>query len=95
MSKLDPASTTSPSKAGSKDPSTSPTEAKPIPQTEAAGTKADAKEGGEDDGMVAVPVQWSGAGKAVFLAGDFADDWKAKIAMTKVYVYLYLRDPRL
>lgn len=44
--------------------------------------------------MVAVPVQWSGAGKAVFLAGDFADDWKAKIAMTKVYVYIYLRDPR-
>lgn len=107
MSKLDPASTTSPSNAGSKDPSTSPTqpthssnnpyfptEAKPIPQTEATGTKADAKEGGEDDGMVAVPVQWSGAGKAVFLAGDFADDWKAKIAMTKVYVYIYLRDPR-
>lgn len=95
MSKLDPSSTTSPSKH--KDPSTSPTrptsttnnpyfpaETKPIPQTEAIGNNTDANDGAEaDDGMVAVTVQWSGAGKNVYLAGDFADDWKAKIPMTK------------
>jgi hypothetical protein len=95
MSKLEPSAVTSPSKAASKDPSTSPTTstnpyfpaetAKPIPTTEATVPKhPDGREGAEaDDGLVAVEVRWSGAGKNVYLAGDFADNWKEKIPMSK------------
>lgn len=90
----------SPTKATNKDPSTSPTHststnpyfpaevAKPIPTTEVTGnTQSDGKDGAQaDDGLVAVEVQWTGAGKNVYLAGDFADNWKEKIQMIKSYV---------
>ena len=36
-----------------------------------------------NDGLVNVPIQWSGSGKTVFVAGNFADNWKGRIKLTK------------
>ncbi|WWC59004.1 uncharacterized protein I303_101550 [Kwoniella dejecticola CBS 10117] len=34
-----------------------------------------------DDGMVNVPVHWTGGGKTVYVTGNFADNWKGRIKL--------------
>lgn len=36
-----------------------------------------------DDGLVDVPVQWTGGGKAVYVTGNFADNWRSRIKLKK------------
>jgi 5'-AMP-activated protein kinase regulatory beta subunit len=36
-----------------------------------------------DDGMVDVPIQWSGGGKTVLVTGNFADNWAGRIKLKK------------
>ncbi|WVW78920.1 hypothetical protein I302_100883 [Kwoniella bestiolae CBS 10118] len=34
-----------------------------------------------DDGMVNVPIHWTGGGKNVYVTGNFADNWKGRIKL--------------
>ncbi|WWC67506.1 uncharacterized protein I206_101414 [Kwoniella pini CBS 10737] len=34
-----------------------------------------------DDGLVNVPVHWTGGGKTVYVTGNFADNWKGRIKL--------------
>jgi len=36
-----------------------------------------------NDGLVNVPVQWTGGGKMVFVTGNFADNWKGRIKLKR------------
>jgi hypothetical protein len=55
-----------------------PTTAAPTPPSRMSTEKLD-----EEDGLVNVPVQWNGGGKNVFVTGNFADNWKARIRLKK------------
>ena len=43
-----------------------------------------------DDGAVNVPITWTGGGKTVMIAGNFSDNWRGRIPMTKGSVNPYL-----
>ncbi|RSH88191.1 uncharacterized protein EHS24_000721 [Apiotrichum porosum] len=49
----------------------------------AAAAAAPATVGAPSDGMVDVPVQWNGGGKAVYVTGNFADNWRGRIKLKK------------
>lgn len=93
MSKLDPATVSSPVKiptnatASPARPSGTPTQ--PSQQTASVPPPSlgEALDLDKDDGTVSVQVLWSGSGKVVQLVGDFADNWKARIPMVKGYVH--------
>ncbi|CAD6588075.1 MAG: hypothetical protein TREMPRED_004930, partial [Tremellales sp. Tagirdzhanova-0007] len=36
-----------------------------------------------NDGLVNVPVQWTGSGKVVYVTGNFADNWKGRIQLKR------------
>ncbi len=36
-----------------------------------------------NDGLVSVPVQWTGGGKVVYVTGNFADNWKGRIKLKR------------
>lgn len=38
---------------------------------------------GEDDGLVDVPIQWTGGGRTVLVTGNFADNWRGRIKLRK------------
>ncbi|EKC97841.1 SNF1-related kinase complex anchoring protein SIP1 [Trichosporon asahii var. asahii CBS 8904] len=37
----------------------------------------------EDDGLVDVPIQWTGGGRTVLVTGNFADNWRGRIKLRK------------
>lgn len=39
--------------------------------------------GTEDDGLVDVPIQWTGGGRTVLVTGNFADNWRGRIKLRK------------
>ncbi|ORY24883.1 5'-AMP-activated protein kinase beta subunit, interation domain-domain-containing protein [Naematelia encephala] len=39
--------------------------------------------GDMQDGLVNVPIQWTGGGKVVYVAGNFADNWKGRIKLKR------------
>ena len=95
MSKLDPATVSSPVKIPGSNATTSPTRptaGTPTQPTQQSATvpppsQGDGMDLDRDDGTVSVQVQWTGSGKVVHLVGDFADNWKARIPMIKGYVH--------
>jgi len=60
-------------------PSKSPT---PLPPVSASPRELSQDEDMKD-GLVAVPVQWTGGGKVVYVTGNFADNWKGRIKLRK------------
>lgn len=36
-----------------------------------------------EDGLVNVPIQWTGGGKVVYVTGNFADNWKGRIKLKR------------
>lgn len=58
-----------------------------VPGTDTPSSTTDTPPSESDDtGMVTVPIHWIGGGKVVMLAGNFANNWKGRIPMTKGYV---------
>nr|WVH01981.1 glycogen recognition site of AMP-activated protein kinase [Naematelia aurantialba] len=39
--------------------------------------------GDMQDGLVNVPIQWTGGGKTVYVTGNFADNWKGRIKLRR------------
>ena len=44
---------------------------------------SNASEDEPNDGLVNVPVQWTGSGKVVYVTGNFADNWKGRIQLKR------------
>lgn len=41
----------------------------------------------QGDGLVAVPINWQGTAKTVYVTGSFADNWKGRIKLNRRYVH--------
>lgn len=67
---------TPPRAATSPPPSTvAPTPAEPRP--------TEGEDEQPNDGLVAVPIQWTQGGKEVYVTGTFADNWKGRVELRK------------
>ena len=92
MSKLEPAKTyfptqpipiVTPTPAVSTKPATPPKpEIKEEPKEE-----VEVKDEELNDGLVNVPVQWTGGGKLVFVTGNFANNWKDRFKLNKRWAH--------
>lgn len=55
----------------------------PPPPTVSATPQPPADQSGEGDGLVDVPIQWTGGGRTVYVTGNFADNWRGRIKLRK------------
>lgn len=77
-----------PGKATSRDTASESPSRRPAPSVAGSGSEYGTPAGSiateaEGDGAVNVPITWTGGGKTVMIAGNFADNWRGRIPMTK------------
>lgn len=65
------------------EPSSLPSGTAPPPPTTAPTPPSRVSREQLDDGLISVPIQWNGGGKTVFVTGNFADNWKGRIKLSK------------
>lgn len=61
----------------------SPSRRSAVPTSEHGAPAGSTIHESENDGAVNVPITWTGGGKTVMIAGNFSDNWRGRIPMTK------------